>query len=161
MAENTTSDWYAHSLADPADAYAEWKAHGVAVLPLGEFFEAVRLPEELANAAAASEVTAVVNDALAGLEGPVIHDSRNRNYYALVAPGTRDHWSSRHQVECLGHGTQLGVPELDRHRPDPGHPIYWAAAPGPGAFFCHVAALKLLIRIGTARLADREGHVVR
>ncbi|MCX5014874.1 hypothetical protein OG765_37070 [Streptomyces sp. NBC_00555] len=93
---NTTADWYAHCLDDPRDAHTEWREYGVAVLPVGEYFEAVRLPGVLADAAAASDVTAVVNHALSELlEGPVIHDTRGRNYYALVEPGTRERWRSR------------------------------------------------------------------
>ncbi|MFD3467528.1 hypothetical protein ACFWWM_14380 [Streptomyces sp. NPDC058682] len=45
MSWKKTADWYARSLADPAAAHAAWREHGVAVLPLGARFEAVRIPD--------------------------------------------------------------------------------------------------------------------
>ncbi|MFJ6486030.1 MULTISPECIES: hypothetical protein [unclassified Streptomyces] len=155
MSWKKTADWYASSLADPAAAHAAWWEHGVAVLPLGARFEAVRIPDPLARAAAESSDERVVDLALTlALEGPLIHDSRGRNRYALVEPGTAECWRTRSAVECLGHGTHLGVPELGRDRPVPGRPLYWASLPGPGAYFCRVAAVQLLVRVGGARLAE-------
>ncbi|MER6252436.1 hypothetical protein ABT224_13860 [Streptomyces sp. NPDC001584] len=155
MSCKKTADWYARSLADPAAAHAAWREHGVAVLPLGARFEAVRIPDPLARAAVRSADDRVVDLALAlALEGPVIHDARGRNHYALVAPGTAQLWRSRSAVECLGDGTHLGVPDPRRDRSGPDRPLHWAAAPGPGAYFCRVAAVRLLVRVGEARLAE-------
>ncbi|MCX4805696.1 hypothetical protein OG594_29455 [Streptomyces sp. NBC_01214] len=157
MSWKKTADWYARSLADPAAAHAAWREHGVAVLPLGARFEAVRIPDPLAHAAVQSADDRVVDLALAlALEGPVIHDVRGRNHYALVEPGTAQRWRSRDAVECLGHGTHLGVPDPGRDRAAPGRSLYWAAAPGPGAYFCRVGAVRLLVRVGEARLAEPE-----
>ncbi|MEU6758617.1 hypothetical protein [Streptomyces sp. NPDC046685] len=155
MSSRRTAEWYARCLAEPTVAYAEWEDHGVAVLPLGARFEAVRIPEALAYTAAESTEGGVVDLALLlALEGPVIHDSRGRNYYALVNPGTAERWSSRSSVECLTHGTHLGVPDVGLERSAPNRPIYWAASPSPGAYFCRTAAVQLLVRVGAARLAE-------
>ncbi|MFF4421195.1 hypothetical protein ACFY04_10490 [Streptomyces sp. NPDC001549] len=155
MSCKKTADWYAQSLADPAAAHAAWREYGVAVLPLGARFEAVRIPDALVHEAVESSEDRVVDLALAlALEGPVIHDARGRNHYALVAPGTARRWRSRSAVECLGDGTHLGVPDLGRDRSAPGRCLYWAAAPGAGAYFCRVAAVRLLVRVGAARLAE-------
>ncbi|MEU6863693.1 hypothetical protein ABZ924_10520 [Streptomyces sp. NPDC046876] len=160
MSAKTTAQWYACCLDDPADAHAEWQDHGVAVLPLGVRFEAVRIPDAFAHAATDSTAHDVVDIALAlGLEGPVIHDARGRNYYALVEPGTSGRWSARSPLECLGHGTHLGVPDLGHYRPVPHRPLYWAATPGPGAYFCRTAAVRLLARVGAARLAEAAPDV--
>ena len=160
MSAKTTADWYAHCLPDPADAHAEWREYGVAILPLGEYFEAVRIPGRIALAAVDGGEGRVVDLSLAlALEGPVIHDSRGRNYYALVEPGTGRNWNPRHAVECLGHGTHLGVPDIGQDRPAPGRPVYWAAVPGPNAFFCRPSALGLLVRVGVARLTEEDGNL--
>ncbi|MFI1646316.1 hypothetical protein ACH4XT_05165 [Streptomyces avidinii] len=74
----------------------------------------------------------------------------------LVEPGTAERWRARDAVECLGYGTRLGVPGMGRDRSAPGRPLYWAAAPGPGSHFCRVAAVRLLVRVGAARLAEPE-----
>ncbi|MCX5375917.1 hypothetical protein [Streptomyces sp. NBC_00091] len=161
MSSKRTADWYASCLSEPADAQSEWQDHGIAVLPLGARFEAVRIPDALAYAAAESSERRVVDIALAlAFEGPVIHDSRGRNYYALVEPGTSDRWSPRSPVECLSRGTHLGVPDISLDRPSESRPIYWAATPGPGAYFCRTAAVQLLVRVGAARIADavQETH---
>ncbi|MFB0628361.1 hypothetical protein [Streptomyces sp. AB3(2024)] len=85
MSSKRTADWYASCLPEPADAHAEWQDHGIAVLPLGARFEAVRIPDALAYAATESSEHRVVDMALAlAFEGPLIHDSRGRNHYALV-----------------------------------------------------------------------------
>lgn len=150
MFSKRTADWYASCLSEPANAHAEWQDHGVAVLPLGASFEAV-----------VSSDRRLVDIALArALEGPVIHDSRGRNYYALVEPGTSDRWSARSPVECLSRGTHLGVPDTTVDRPSEGRPIYWASPPAPGAYFCRTAAVQLLVPIGAARIAEavQETH---
>ncbi|WP_079406081.1 hypothetical protein [Streptomyces sp. 3211] len=153
MSCKKTADRYARSLADPAAAHAAWREHGVAVLPLGVRFEAVRIPDGLVHGAVESSEDRVVDLPLAlALEGPVIHDARGRNHYALVAPGTALRWRSRGAVECLGDGTHLGVPDPVRDRAAPGRCLYRAVAPGAGAHFCHVAAVRLLVRVGEARL---------
>ncbi|MFG2971660.1 hypothetical protein ACGFYY_01485 [Streptomyces sp. NPDC048331] len=157
MSWKKTADWYARCLPDPAAAHTAWREHGVAVLPLGARFEAVRIPDALAHAAVESSEDRVVDLSLTlALEGPVIHDSRGRNRYALVEPGTAEGWRRRPRsaVECLGHGTHLGVPDIGRDRVVPGRPLYWASAPGPGSYFCRVAAVRLLVRVGAARLAE-------
>ncbi|MFJ7592147.1 hypothetical protein ACIQZO_33250 [Streptomyces sp. NPDC097617] len=158
MSWKKTADWYARCLPDPAAAHTAWREHGVAVLPLGARFEAVRVPDALAHAAVESSEDRVVDLALAlALEGPVIHDPRGRNHYALVEPGTAERWRSREAVECLGDGTHLGVPDIGRDRAASKWSLYWAAAPGPGAYFCRVAAVRLLVRVGAARLAEPDG----
>ncbi|MFI7355053.1 hypothetical protein ACIBTP_14000 [Streptomyces avidinii] len=157
MFSKETADWYARCLGDHAAAHAAWQEYGVAVLPLGVRFEAVRIPDGLAHAAVESTEDRVVDLAFTlALEGPVIHDPRGRNRYALVEPGTAQRWRSRDAVECLGYGTHLGVPGMGRDRSAPGRPLYWAAAPGPGAYFCRVAAVRMLVRVGAARLAEPE-----
>ncbi|MEF2529098.1 MULTISPECIES: hypothetical protein [Streptomyces] len=158
MHHNTSpTDWYAGARRDRAEAYAAWRTCGVAVLPLGERFEAIRFPQALAAAAVGCTTTTIVNLAFAdALEGPIIHDPRGGNYYLLVAPGTRTRWNRTHQrrAECLGADTQLGVPHPTHHHPTPARPLYWANPHTPQTPFCRTAAANLLLRIATARLTE-------
>ncbi|GGS92910.1 MULTISPECIES: hypothetical protein [Streptomyces] len=158
MHHNTSpTDWYARALHNPAEAHAAWRTCGVAVLPLGECFEAIRFPQALAAAAVGCTTATVVNLAFAdALEGPIIHDPRGGNYYLLVAPGTRTRWNRTHQrhAECLGTDTHLGVPHPAHHHPTRTRPLYWANPPTPHAPFCRTAAANLLLRIATARLTE-------
>ncbi|MBT2468508.1 hypothetical protein J7E97_11615 [Streptomyces sp. ISL-66] len=146
--------WLAASNPEPNQAENEWQDHGLALLRLGRF-EVVRIPDAIVHAAMGSAEDAVVDFALTwAVEGAVIHDSRGRNHYALVAPGTKDRWRIRAGVECLGPGTHLGVPGPSLVRATPHRPIYWAALPASGSYFCRTAVVQLLVRVGAARLAE-------
>ncbi|EPH43328.1 hypothetical protein ABT390_20125 [Streptomyces aurantiacus] len=107
------SDWLARAHPLPAQARAEWSHHGIALLPLGRRFDAVRVPADRVHAAVGSDDPRTVAAALADwLHGPVIRDIRSggRPYYVLVAPyadGDAD-WNGRE--ERLGADTHLGVP---------------------------------------------------
>ncbi|MGW0495166.1 hypothetical protein ACWD0Z_06935 [Streptomyces sp. NPDC003007] len=85
------------------------------MIPLGHSFDAVRIPADVVHAATGSTDRSVVEARLAQClnDGPVIHDPGFARYYALVPPGTADEWPSP-VVECLGEGTYLGVPRVDR-----------------------------------------------
>ncbi|MET8749552.1 hypothetical protein ABZW32_05635 [Streptomyces sp. NPDC004667] len=146
--------WLAGSNPQPQQAEAEWQEHGLALLRLGRF-EAVRIPDDIVHAATESSVSGVADLAVAwALEGAVIHDARGRNHYALVEPGTSERWRIRAGVECLGPGTHLGVPDTTLVRATPHRPIHWAALPPSGAYFCRTAAIRLLVRVGAARIAE-------
>ncbi|WP_328930680.1 hypothetical protein OG429_40790 (plasmid) [Streptomyces sp. NBC_00190] len=156
MTRRTMADWLAGSHARPEQVRAEWRERGIAVLPIGSAFDAVRLPEQLVHAAVGDRALgqAYTDFALeVHLDGPVIHDGHGRNYYALVPAGTVSAWRSAAGAECLGLGTHLGVPALDVHEYGPTHPVYWAAV-GPRPAYCDPASVALLVRIGAARLAE-------
>ncbi|WP_234310763.1 MULTISPECIES: hypothetical protein [unclassified Streptomyces] len=112
----TAERWLAYAHPSPDTALGEWNsAANLALIPLGRFFEAVRLPEPIVHGAVAAADPYTVSDRLGRClgGGPVIHDPGFRRYYALVPPGTARTWREP-AVECLGDGTYLGVPRSDR-----------------------------------------------
>ncbi|MFH9073465.1 hypothetical protein [Streptomyces alboflavus] len=104
------AQWLAGAHPVPRQAEAEWANHGVALLPLGRRFDAVRVPADRIHAAVGSDEAAIVADALLQwLQGPVFRDTRYSEgpYYVLVPPGTA--WDGE---EHLGEGAYLGVPRV-------------------------------------------------
>ncbi|MFE3992049.1 hypothetical protein ACFXPW_10260 [Streptomyces goshikiensis] len=155
MDGTSLAEWLAASHPNPKDVWAEWVGRGVAVLPLGTLFGAVRIPEAVVHAAVESAEPKRVNAVLADrLEGPVIHDGRGRAYYPLVRTEARLDWgTSVPGVELLAPATLLGVPALNLRRYTPAAPIYWAVA-GYSPRHCESSAVALLVRVGAARLEE-------
>lgn len=103
-------------------ARMEWQEQGVALLPLGGLFSAVRIPEQLVHAVARIDHPQTVNGFLAAAldDSPVIHDPSGHRYYVLVPASMPTRWtkaasvwSDQLGVDCLGSGTLLGVPPTD------------------------------------------------
>ncbi|MFJ5059009.1 hypothetical protein ACIP96_06265 [Streptomyces nigra] len=102
-------------------ARAEWSSCGVAMLPLGGLFAAVRIPGELVYAFTRTRDWRTVDPFLREtLAGPVICDPHNGGrYYALVPGGVPITWKEAAEdwrvsdVEVLGRDTVLGVPSVD------------------------------------------------
>lgn len=131
--QHAVRDWLQAGLPDPSQAAHAWTPRGgVALLPLGVRFAAVRIPERLVHAAAGSTDPAVVSEYLAQLldDGPVIHDPQHRRYYALVPGSTAVRWH-HDQADCLGSPWLLGVPRVDAVEPY-GLASYWSV-PMPSA----------------------------
>ncbi|WP_328871240.1 hypothetical protein OHT76_14565 [Streptomyces sp. NBC_00287] len=108
----TVQEWLAY--AHPK-VHQEWSSTaGLALIPLGRLFDAVRLSEHLVRSVAGVSGPATVNDWLGRSlnSGPVIHDPSGHRYYALVPSGTAPDWRVP-AAACLGEGTYLGVPRTD------------------------------------------------
>ncbi|MFH8292718.1 hypothetical protein [Streptomyces sp. NPDC018059] len=153
------SVWFAHSQSAPEHAFWEWKESGVALLPLGSRFDAVRLPEALVQAAVGATALQEIAVRLARLiEGPVIYDGRTLggSYYALTKPSRTRAWQHQDRAPRLSIGTYLGVPRLDRTGA-PG--TYWLVRPRFEGDLCEPAAVAALIDLG--RSAGEEEAVVR
>ncbi|MGW1746741.1 hypothetical protein ACWCRD_14190 [Streptomyces sp. NPDC002092] len=151
------SEWLARAHPVPQRAHAEWARQGVTLLPLGKLFCAVRLPGDLVYAAVSSADADQVADALGKLlHGPVIHDHRNTGamYYALInwGAGVIQEMDQNQDAPCLGAGTYLGVPRIDRREP-PG--IYWVVPPRYDGDLCRPGAVRSLVANGRRRLALR------
>ncbi|MFI8104692.1 hypothetical protein [Streptomyces sp. NPDC086023] len=155
----TVPNWLAQSHDNPQQAHDEWRERGIAVLPTGGVFGAVRLPEGLVQAAVESTDNDHVGFVLAEqLDGPVIHDARGRNYYALLRPEDRLAWDTTSPgVEYLPPRTHLGVPAAGLCQYTAATPIYWAV-PVIRPSYCDLGALALLVRVGAARLAESRPH---
>ncbi|MEU2430696.1 hypothetical protein ABZ611_14510 [Streptomyces sp. NPDC007861] len=153
----SAADWLSTALCEPEHATRQWALQGVALLPLGVVFSAVRLADEIVHAAADSDCPAVVADVLAeGVDGPVIHDPRGRRYYALVEPGAAPGRFPRScGVDWLGRGSHLCVPDADRTEyAPPTRTPYWAVPIESAGDLCEQSAVAWMARIGRARLDE-------
>lgn len=141
----------------------EWQDQGVALLPLGVRFAAVRLPRPLVLAAARlpwdpPRVDAFLDEVLDG--GPVISDPHSHRYYALVpasVPATWrqavDDWRS-FDVDCLGRESYLGIPRVDIVDCDAPCASYWSVPMSSAGVLCAPLNVARLIAVGRHRLAD-------
>jgi hypothetical protein len=130
------------------------------MIPLGHSFDAVRIPANVVHAATGSTDPSVVEVRLAQYldNGPVIHDPAFARYYALVPPGTADEWPSP-VVECLGEGTYLGVPRVDRIDLDEEtRASYWSVVIPRVGVLCEAADVVALVMAGGCLSDDEEGE---
>lgn len=135
------STWLAEADAHPDTVHEAWAERGVALLPLGRRFDAVRVPAARIHAAVQSSeahtVAAFLGDWLAG---PVIRDIRSGHgpYYVLISPDSA--WNGAE--ERLSTDTFLGVPRL-------GHPVSmltrWVVPPTVPGDLCEPAHLSALL----------------
>lgn len=134
--------WLAGADPRPDTVHTAWAQHGLALIPLGRRFDAIRVAAERVHAAVGSgEPQAVAAFLSDWLDGPVIRDVRSAwgPYYVLIA--TDAAW--RGAEERLSTNTLLGVPRL-------GRPLTtltrWAVPPSAPGDLCdpvHLAALLL------------------
>jgi putative ATP-grasp target RiPP len=146
------SEWLARTHPVPERVRTEWAAQGVALLPLGEGFAAVRMASDVVHAAVRSEDQDRVAAALGELlGGAVIYDRRvaGGTYYALVDGHTGLAWGCDGVVSCLGRGTYLGVPRVDRRQP-PG--TYWVVPPRYAGDLCPPRSVVGLVEAGRSQL---------
>jgi hypothetical protein len=149
------AEWLARAHPTPKQARQEWSMWGVALLPLGERFAAVKMASELVHAAIAADDPAQVPLALGDLlVGCVIYDRRTAGgtYYALIQWHAGVVWAHEAVAPCLGDGTYLGVPHVDRRAP-PGS--YWMVAPRYEGDLCRPGAVAALVETGRQRLAEQ------
>ncbi|MFE6398078.1 hypothetical protein [Streptomyces alboflavus] len=133
--------WLAHAHPVPRQAEAEWAHHGVALLPLGERFDALRVPALRIHAAVGSNNPETVSRALREwLHGPVVRDVRTGSglYYVLIAPDAV--WEG--PALRLGPGDHLAVPRIGQQV----SPVtYWAVPPPRRGQLCDPAHLAALL----------------
>ncbi|MFH9431173.1 hypothetical protein ACH4JZ_23160 [Streptomyces sp. NPDC017615] len=142
-------DWLAGAHASPEQARREWARCGIALLPLGPRFGAVRIPGDLVHAAVGSEDGRDVANAL---DGPVIHDVRTLGptYWALVPHHDRP---GDPETPFLGVGTYLGVPDLTVTAP-PGS--FWVRPPCHRHHLCGPEDVLALITDGRRELGQQH-----
>ncbi|MGW2226782.1 hypothetical protein [Streptomyces formicae] len=154
---SAVTDWFARTLDVPEQARREWRESGVALLPLGERFDAIRMPDALVQAAVNSTLPDVIAWHLVHiLSGPVVYDQRTLGgcYYALVRPlGRRGAWRFQDIAPRLGAHTHLGVPRLTRTAP-PG--TYWVVLPRFEGDLCEPSAVERLVIAGSAVLSGTD-----
>lgn len=133
--------WLAGAAPLPEAVHAAWAERGMALLPLGRRFDAIRVPADRMHAAVHSSETRTVATFLGDwLAGPVIRDIRSAfgPYYVLIA--TDSAWNGAE--ERLSTNRSLGVPRL-------GHPVSmltrWVVPPRAPGGLCDPAHLRALL----------------
>jgi hypothetical protein len=130
----------------------------LALIPLGWSIEAVRISQAVVQRAFGSGAPPVAHAWLAHRlnGGPVIHDPGFRRYYALVPPGTAKTWCTP-VAECLGEGTYLGVPRVDRIELDEHtRASYWAVPMARPGRLCAAADVLALAAAGRYPVEEDE-----
>ncbi|WP_051852888.1 hypothetical protein [Streptomyces aureocirculatus] len=137
------AEWFARAHHVPPQALAEWSNRGLALLPLGVCFDAIRVPGQLLHTALGSDDPQTVAAALDDwLHGPVIHDTRTASgcSYVLIAPDAE--WEGPSATERLQAGTYLSVPRIGRQT----SPVtFWAVPPQRYGQLCDPAHLAALL----------------
>ncbi|MFJ4873794.1 hypothetical protein ACIP93_01035 [Streptomyces sp. NPDC088745] len=147
------ADWLARAHADPDAAHREWAERGVAMLPLGVRFDAVRIPFSVVRAALGTDNRDAIGRTLPQmLGGPVIQDGEKWTY-PLVPTGGASAWSAR-AGNYRGRGW-LAVPDTDQLGP-PG--MYWTVAMAAPGRLCEPAAVASMIEAGVSALSGKEGR---
>ncbi|MFI1165678.1 hypothetical protein ACH4UM_19190 [Streptomyces sp. NPDC020801] len=158
-----TEHWLLSTHPKPkrALARAQWAEHGVALLPLGTLFSAVRIPGHLIIALTATmeaaQIDAFLENALNG--GPVVCDPHGPRYYALVPASMPTTWRQAvddwrtQDVDCLGRGTYLGIPRLDAVEPRTAG-SYWSVPMPSLAMLCAPLSVARLIAASVHQLAE-------
>ncbi|MFE6398919.1 hypothetical protein [Streptomyces alboflavus] len=144
--QRLSTTWFARAHPLPDQAHTEWARHGVALLPLGRRFDAIRIPAAHLHTAVGSAEPHTVAQALAErLHGPVFRDTRYSEapYYALVPPDTA--WADAEQH--LGRDAYLGVPHPDG---SPSPLACWVVPPPAPGTLCDPAHLRTLLGIAAA-----------
>ncbi|MFF1451634.1 hypothetical protein ACFVYF_26370 [Streptomyces sp. NPDC058274] len=150
--ERAIAEWLTRDHPMPEQVWTEWATMGVALVPLGKRFAAVRMTAEVVHAAVDSDDPAQVASGLEELlRGPVVHDRRvaGVTYYALVQCDAGFAWGHNEVAPRLGAGVYLGVPRIGRCEP-PG--TYWVVAPRHEGHLCSPQAVADLIDAGQQRI---------
>lgn len=146
-------------------ARIEWREQGVALLPLGTLFSAIRLPGRLVAAITGpltpGETDDFLRDALDG--GPVISDPRGARHYALAPASVPRTWRDAADdwrdcdAEVLGRNTILGVPRLDAVQMNPAtYASYWSVPMESMGMLCAPLKVARLIAAGQAAIEEAE-----
>ncbi|MEU2975985.1 hypothetical protein ABZ678_02950 [Streptomyces hirsutus] len=164
----TAEHWLKSAHRRPEAALQEWERTGMALLPLGTRFSAVRLPSSLVFAVTGgdlpgSHVDQMLEEVLEG--GPVICDPGGWRYYALVPPSmpvtwhqAADEWRGD-DVECLGRDCYLGVPRTDQTERGPAASAsYWSVPMQSAGRLCAPLAVARLIAAALHVLRGRDGQ---
>ncbi|MFH9074042.1 hypothetical protein [Streptomyces alboflavus] len=144
--------WFAGAHPVPRQAETEWARHGVAMLPLGERFDAIRVPASRIHAALGSDDPDTVDAALLDwLHGPVVRDVRTGSglYYVLIAPDAA--WEGTE--DRLRRDVYLALPRLGQRI----SPVtYWVVQPERAGQLCDPARLVALLSTAEALKATES-----
>ncbi|MEU1132383.1 hypothetical protein ABZ383_21395 [Streptomyces sp. NPDC005900] len=148
--------WLSHAQQESRQAHREWADTGVALLPLGQRFDAARLPAQLLLASVGTYDPLEIAERLTRfLNGPVLFDGRlmGGTYYALMRPSPGQPWKHQAAAPRLSTGTYLGVPKIGRTKP-PG--THWVVPPRFPGDLCEPATVEALIGFGLSITQEAE-----
>ncbi|MGW5737032.1 MULTISPECIES: hypothetical protein [Streptomyces] len=142
--------WLAQAQAGPEQAWREWRDEGIALLPCGSRFCAIRMPAQLVYAAVGTSDQKAVDVALAkALDGPVIRDEAGQHDYALIETIPREDWPFQREAPLLSEGTYLGVPRTEHEGR-----THWVLPPRFPGNLCSLRAVEQLVAAGHDTLAE-------
>lgn len=159
--------WLARAHSDPAQAAAKWRTDGLAVMPLGVRYSAVRVPDTAVATVSGlrerGQWDAYLCDVVGG---PVICDPVGHRYYLLVARRAEEAWAHLAEswrtvgIGLLGDGVVLGMPS-PYTGPDPlRRASYWASpAPRAGVLCPPLAVLQLIDAALTAQAVESSTEI--
>lgn len=149
------TEWLARAHPTPETARREWTDQGVALLPCGRAFAAVRIPHALVHAAIGTDNPQEIAEALPfDLGGPVIHDGYTGYFYALIQHHAGLVWDGEEDTPCLGRESYLGVPSVGRMEPPGPH---WVVAPRYDGDLCRPTTVRTFIARARLKLASASG----
>ncbi|MET8687998.1 hypothetical protein ABZV77_27700 [Streptomyces sp. NPDC004732] len=148
-------DWLARAQQEPRQAQQAWAEQGIALLPLGTRFNTVCLPARLVHSAVGTDDLGSVTATLAELlNGPVIHNHPQHQYYALVDCAPTLRWTREYgEAPMLGVGHFLTVPASDLRGPTG---LYWAVLPRIVGDLCPVPSVAALVHIARSDARGRQ-----
>ncbi|BCM72947.1 hypothetical protein CFC35_40275 [Streptomyces sp. FBKL.4005] len=148
-----SGSWASLKGEEQKQARIQWtEAGGIALLPCGGLFSAVRAPAHLVWAAADTEELPVVDAFLRQWfdGGAAFADLHALLSYFLVPSSTAWKWTDRHLpgVEYLGRDHYLGVPAV--HLTEPQGRGYWCLPMDSAGDLCYPAVVEKLLHHGRA-----------
>lgn len=150
--EYRTLEWLVRAADDPKQARSEWAERDVTLLRCGKVFGVVRIPAELVHAGMGGpDFTA--DELRFHIGGPVIHDTPEGPYWALIFAHAGMVWDEGDDVPSLGDNHYLGVPALNRLAPPGPH---WVVAPRFDGDVCRPETVRRFIAYGRKQLAPVE-----
>lgn len=148
------NEWLTRPHARPSQAREEWATKGVALIPMGRSFSAIRLDGRLIHAAVDTDNLSDIAEELAfRLDGAVIHDGFGNIFYALIEWHAAIVWDNVEGATALGKSWHVGVPHTGRVDP-PGS--YWLVPPRYEGDLCRPDALLRLVEQGRAAAARSD-----
>ncbi|MFI6348113.1 hypothetical protein [Streptomyces sp. NPDC050560] len=149
------ADWLASAHPQPTEVHQAWeRPGGLAALPCGVVFTAVRLPALIVHAAVGTADPNAVRARLGErLGGPVLHDPSRARYYPLVPTDTAKSWHNTvAYVRCLEPEHHMNTPAPTVTQPS-GQTPYWIVPPMEPERLCAPEAVRALTRHGQRRAA--------
>ena len=156
--------WLLGAAKDRDQVRAQWEElGGIALLPCGGLFSAVRVPANLVWAAAGAQDLENVDVYLTNWfdGGAVFMDLHALLYYFLVPSSTAWRWPEREfpGVSCLGRNTYLGVPAVQLTQPKGS--AYWCLPMDSAGDLCYVDEVEQLIKAGRANRTTQSPPTLR